>query len=298
VADLGTVTFLNAGDQSLTFTVKGKNAASTGYTLAFDYIELIAISRQETESLKVQSITPVPAGTSSAQWFGVFNGVAAASGGAGTYFNANAVGNYITYTLPVPAAGTYRVRIGIQTKPNKGRFQLAINGLNIGQQQDEYYPSATYGVRDLGLVSFSVGGNYAFKFTVTGKNASSSGYTLAFDYIELVGESSFPLSFSTVVSDCGGDFSIGTFTNPFDRDALLQITGTVDDDLLVDGIVIQDGEFPFTDMAADPCPGSGVLNGIHTITYSATVSAHQTVSISVRNNFRGYASINGTLVFQ
>ena len=289
MADLGTVTFLNPGDQSFTFTVKGKNAASTGYTLAFDYIELIPTSRQETESLNVQSKTTGPAG--------VFN-APAASNGAGTYFNATGVGNYITYTVPVVKAGTYHVRVGIQTRANKGMFQLAINGLNIGQPQDEYYPSITYVQRDLGLVSFSVGGNYAFKFTVTGKNASSSGYTLAFDYIELVEQSFFPLSFSTVDPNCDGDFFIGTFTNPFDRDALLQITGTVDDDLLVDGIVIQDGEFPFTDTAPNPCPGSGVLNGIHAITYLATVSTHQTVSISVRNNFRGYASINGTLVFQ
>jgi len=38
----------------------------------------------------------------------------------------------------------------------------------------------------LGTVSISAAGNYAFKFTVSGKNASSTGYTLAFDYIELI----------------------------------------------------------------------------------------------------------------
>jgi hypothetical protein len=58
----------------------------------------------------------------------------------------------------------------------------------IGQPQDEYYPSVTYVMRDLGLASFSVGGNYAFKFTVNSKNSSSSGYTLAFDYIDLIPE--------------------------------------------------------------------------------------------------------------
>jgi hypothetical protein len=181
VRDLGTVTFLSAGDQSFTFTVKGHNAASTGYTLAFDYIELIPTNRQEAESLTVQAFTPgVARGVLSG------SGATAASGGAGTFFNANAVGNYITYTVPVVKAGTYQLRVGIQPRSNKGIFQLAINGLNIGQAQDEYYPSLTYGVRDLGLVSFSVSGNYAFQFTVTGKNASSTGYTLAFDYIDLV----------------------------------------------------------------------------------------------------------------
>ena len=74
--------------------------------------------------------------------------------------------------------------MGVQTKPNKGKFRLAINGIAQGVVQDEYAASVGYGVRDLGTV-FLNAGNQAFKFTVTGKNASSTGYTLAFDYIEL-----------------------------------------------------------------------------------------------------------------
>jgi len=77
------------------------------------------------------------------------------------------------------------VRVGIQTKPNKGIFQLAINGINQGLPQDEYKSSVAYNERDLGTVYLN-SGNQAFKFTVGGKNASSVGYTLAFDYIELV----------------------------------------------------------------------------------------------------------------
>ncbi len=127
----------------------------------------------------------MPSGVTASQWFGVFNATAA-SGGAGTYFNANAVAKFITYTVPVAKAGAYRVRLGIQTKPNKGKFQLAINGLNIDSAQDEYSPTLGYQVRDLGLVNVSAAGNYAFKFTVTGKNASSTGYGLAFDYVELI----------------------------------------------------------------------------------------------------------------
>jgi hypothetical protein len=34
-------------------------------------------------------------------------------------------------------------------------------------------------------VTFAAAGSYQFKFTVTGKNASSSGYGLTFDYIKL-----------------------------------------------------------------------------------------------------------------
>ena len=181
--DLGTV-YLASGDQQFKLTVTGKNASSTGYTLAFDFIELVPTDRAETESLRVQSITPKPTGYASAQWFGIFND-ANASGGTGTYFNAIATGDYITYAVPVGRAGTYRVKVGIHMKPNKGMFQLAVNGINQGQIQDEYASTIQYSVRDLGPVYLNAGAQ-PFTFTVVGKNLASGGFTLAFDYIELV----------------------------------------------------------------------------------------------------------------
>ncbi|MBA3881536.1 MAG: matrixin family metalloprotease [Chthoniobacterales bacterium] len=185
VRNLGTVTFFSGGNKTFKFWVSGKNAISGGYSIALDYIKLIPTDRLETESLKVQSITPIPGDYTSNQWFGVFRAMPA-SGGAGTYFKPNAPTKHVTYTVPVAKGGSYRVIAGIQTKPNRGIFQLAINGVNQGQRQDEYYSSLTYGTRDLGLASFSAAGDYAFEFAVTGKNASSTGYTLALDYIELV----------------------------------------------------------------------------------------------------------------
>ena len=185
VRDLGAVTISTPGNYAFKFLVTGKNASSTGYTLAFDHIELVPTNRLESESLKVQSITPVPSGYGSAQWFGSFK-ASAASGGAGTYFNANTVGNYITYNVPVTDPGTYHVSVGLQTKPNKGKFQLAVNDVKQGLVQDEYSPTVGYSARNLGTVTFFVAGNEAFNFSVAGRNASSTGYTLAFDYIDLV----------------------------------------------------------------------------------------------------------------
>jgi len=87
--------------------------------------------------------------------------------------------------VPVAAAGTYDVKVGIQTRNDRGIFQLAIAGINQGTPQDEYSPTIGYEVRDLGTVTFTSGGNEAFQFVVTGHNSSSRGYTLAFDYIDL-----------------------------------------------------------------------------------------------------------------
>jgi len=108
-----------------------------------------------------------------------------ASGGAYGLLRATAPGDFVTYTVPVAAAGTYDVKVGIQTRKNRGIFQLAIAGVNQGTPQDEYSLTVGYEVRDLGTVTLTNGGDEAFQFIVTGHNPSSRGYTLAFDYIDL-----------------------------------------------------------------------------------------------------------------
>ena len=47
-------------------------------------------------------------------------------------------------------------------------------------------PSASWAEFDVGKVTISATGNQFFKFTVVGKNAASSGYTMTFDYIKLI----------------------------------------------------------------------------------------------------------------
>jgi hypothetical protein len=107
-----------------------------------------------------------------------------ASGGAFAFLKATAPGDFVTYSVPV-AAGTYDVKVGIQTRNDRGIFQLAIGGVNQGTPQDEYSPTIGFEVRDLGTVTFTSAGNQAFQFLVTGRNPGSSGYRLAFDYIDL-----------------------------------------------------------------------------------------------------------------
>jgi sugar lactone lactonase YvrE len=108
-----------------------------------------------------------------------------ASGGAYALLKATGLGDFVTYSVPVVAAGTYHVKVGIQTHNNRGIFQLSIDGVNQGPPQDEYSPTIGFEVRDLGTVTFTSAGDQAFRFVVTGRNPSSSGYALAFDYIDL-----------------------------------------------------------------------------------------------------------------
>src|SRR5216683_5823334 len=99
--------------------------------------------------------------------------------------DATAVGDSITLTMNVAAAGIYDVKVSMKDLNTRGIWQLAANGANVGGAQDEYQAtgSGAFIVTDLGNFNFSAAGNYSFKFAVTGKNAASSGYSISFDTI-------------------------------------------------------------------------------------------------------------------
>jgi hypothetical protein len=106
----------------------------------------------------------------------------------GTILDATAVGNNVTLTVNVATAGIADVKVSVKELNTRGTWQLSINGTNVGSPQDEYTNNGSagaYGVFELGTFNFPAAGNYAFKFTVTGKNAASSGYSISFDDITL-----------------------------------------------------------------------------------------------------------------
>lgn len=107
------------------------------------------------------------------------------SGGQGDLFNSTATNDYIQYTVNLPVAGTYNVKVKVNKNTVHGKYQLIIDGANQGAVQDNYSASSTYVELDLGNVTFSAAGDKLFKFKCTGKNSKSSGYKLFTDYIKL-----------------------------------------------------------------------------------------------------------------
>jgi hypothetical protein len=106
--------------------------------------------------------------------------------GNGTILDATKVGDSVTFALNVATPGTYDVKVGVKQFTTRGIWQLSVNGVNVGAPQDEYLNTGgTYAVLDAGNVTISTAGNQSFKFTVTGKNAASSGFTISFDPITL-----------------------------------------------------------------------------------------------------------------
>jgi alpha-L-fucosidase 2 len=135
---------------------------------------------------------------------------AAFSNWGGTRLNANAPGDYVTYTVTNLSAGYYHLYIGADAGNERGTFQLACGpsgGVlsSVGTVQDTYSPTNLAYLLPINLNTptniivlwtnllreFDCGawqapsnGNYQFKFTVAGKNAASTGYTLSFDYLK------------------------------------------------------------------------------------------------------------------
>jgi hypothetical protein len=112
--------------------------------------------------------------------------------GYGTILDANAVGDYVTLVVPGVAAGTYDVRVGVKMLNTRGIWQLAIgiagnpNPDNLAGPKDEYASTASPAELDLGNWTPGSTSDKWFRFTVTGKNAASSSYSMAFDYIKLI----------------------------------------------------------------------------------------------------------------
>jgi hypothetical protein len=107
--------------------------------------------------------------------------------GNGEIADGTAAGAYLNFTVNVPTPGTYDIKAATKQFPTRGIFQLSVNGTNVGATQDEYSANGggVFHEYDIGNVTIPTAGNYSFKFTVTGHNSASSGYTVCFDYIKL-----------------------------------------------------------------------------------------------------------------
>lgn len=113
------------------------------------------------------------------------------SAGAGMQLLADATNDYMTLGLAVPFAGAWDVKVGYRRSGASGQFQLAAapegstSFNNLGNWVDAYSSAIGTGMTDLGTNTFSSAGNWQFRFTVAGKNASASDYNLTIDYIRI-----------------------------------------------------------------------------------------------------------------
>ncbi len=113
------------------------------------------------------------------------------SDGEGVFLDATAVANSITFLAPNILARPYNVKVGVKKLSSRGIYQAAIGQAGnssptpLGSPQDFYSATVAYAEVNLGAWTPGTSGDKWFRFTVTGKNAGSSGFGGGFDYIVL-----------------------------------------------------------------------------------------------------------------
>ncbi len=100
-------------------------------------------------------------------------------------YASQAVGDFIAYPLTVPVAATYNVKVKAYCNASEGTATLLIDGVAQGCSMDFYSQDADYAEYDLGTYTFGSSGTHEFRFSVAGKNGSSSGYQMVLDRILL-----------------------------------------------------------------------------------------------------------------
>ena len=85
--------------------------------------------------------------------------------------------SWIEFTLTNVAAGTYDVKMLYKSNYNRGVVQAILDRVNQGAPCNQYAATAAQQVAcSLGSKTLT-SVNHALRFTVTGKSASSAGYT-------------------------------------------------------------------------------------------------------------------------
>lgn len=115
----------------------------------------------------------------------------AASGGKSVLFRANSVGDFITFALPVPSAGTYSVSMLAKMGNDRGTVQLEYSQSPTGpwtlidSPKDQYRSSTTFGSIGtfVNTVSFPQSGTFYLRIRVVGRNGASSGFYVSADRI-------------------------------------------------------------------------------------------------------------------
>ena len=180
-------TFTTSWTINIPSTVGGNTAyvgftGATGYSMANQ--DIITWTYGTTQS--AASKTPIVyastglAAVSSGPTFRTF-AYSSFPDGVGTILDATAAKDNVTFTIKVPTAGTYDIKLSYKQIATRGISQLAINGTSVGAPLDQYIASEGYATFDFGKYTFASAGNHSFKFTILGKNASASGYSVSFD---------------------------------------------------------------------------------------------------------------------
>jgi hypothetical protein len=148
--------------------------------MGIDRVDLTAISPTtvvEGESAAVQAgsaPTSVQANCCGVFW----------SGDKQLYVVSTAAGQHVSFPVSLPATGSYDLTADLTKASNYGQLTLSVDGTRTGPVFDGYAGAARTAVQDFGTLNLTAG-THTVTFTITGKNASSSGHKMGLDRLLL-----------------------------------------------------------------------------------------------------------------
>ncbi|KUO16207.1 RICIN domain-containing protein [Streptomyces dysideae] len=110
-----------------------------------------------------------------------------ASNGAWIKVLGTGTGDYVEFTVPRPSQelDSYELAVGYRTSTGRGIAQASVGGTDVGKPLDMYADGSQWREAVVGDLAFGGASSVTLRFTVTGKNAASSGYQFGFDYFTL-----------------------------------------------------------------------------------------------------------------
>lgn len=213
--ELGKVSLTEGNSNTLTLTNVGRNAASTStaYRIGLDFVLLVPVKeyttlseldlskytsvlRLNTKRTVTETDTYVFEGeTDLLEWVRAGNLVPSAqsmtgwgnswSGGKQLFLYNKSTADATMAVYPwVEEGGSYLLTGGFTVGGDYATTKITMNGVNLGTV-DFYNASVAHRTQDFGIVTLKAGYN-KLQFTVTGKNASSTGYCLGLDNLTAI----------------------------------------------------------------------------------------------------------------
>ncbi len=159
-------------------------AYRTGWTSSTVRTATYTITISGPQTFEAESLTRTVSGATAS-----VGADASASGGSLVYFSADGAGDYVEFTLPSVAAGTYQIKLRYKAHPNRGQHTLRANGTQIGGTLDQYSATAGFLEHTFGNATFATSGSQLIRLTSTGKNAAAGAFTISADAITITPQS-------------------------------------------------------------------------------------------------------------
>jgi len=181
---------LSAGSHRFSFRSTGPGAGGSGRSIGVDHIKLTTSVLPSVTSFEAESVYSAASNAALVSSVGD-TAASPATGGAWHKLAATSAGAWVEYTVQVPAAGRYRIATMTKQHRERGQMRLSVGGTDVGEVVDLCLASgADYAYTEFvhGHVDVAAAGALTLRYTVTGKNPASTGFTLAIDQISVLPE--------------------------------------------------------------------------------------------------------------